>query len=71
MEERRELIFWSSATHPWSSRVGLRSMGCFCLTTIPNLVSSGSRQTRKIYFDERRRIERSHREFAESLSRGR
>jgi len=28
-------------------------------------------QTRKIYFDERPRIERSHREFAESLRRGR
>ncbi len=28
-------------------------------------------QTRKIYFDERPRIERSHREFAESLLRGR
>ncbi len=27
--------------------------------------------TRKIYFDERPRIERSHREFAESLRRGR
>lgn len=27
-------------------------------------------QTRKIYFDERPRIERSHREFAESLRRG-
>lgn len=28
-------------------------------------------QTRKIYFDEKPRIERSHREFAESLRRGR
>jgi uncharacterized protein len=28
-------------------------------------------QTRKIYFDERPRIERSHREFAEGLRRGR
>jgi uncharacterized protein len=28
-------------------------------------------QTRKIYFDERPRIERSHREFAESLRRDR
>lgn len=28
-------------------------------------------QTRKIYFDERPRIERNHREFAESLRRGR
>ena len=28
-------------------------------------------QTRKLYFDERPRIERSHREFAESLLRGR
>jgi predicted nucleotidyltransferase len=28
-------------------------------------------QTRKIYFDERPRIERSHREFAESLRHGR
>jgi predicted nucleotidyltransferase len=28
-------------------------------------------QTRKIYFDELPRIERSHREFAESLRRGR
>ena len=28
-------------------------------------------QTRKIYFDERPRIERSHREFSESLRRGR
>lgn len=28
-------------------------------------------QTRTIYFDERPRIERSHREFAESLRRGR
>jgi predicted nucleotidyltransferase len=28
-------------------------------------------QTRKIYLDERPRIERSHREFAESLRRGR
>lgn len=28
-------------------------------------------QTRKMYFDERPRIERSHREFAESLRRGR
>ncbi len=27
--------------------------------------------TRKIYFDERPRIERSHREFAESVRRGR
>ena len=26
-------------------------------------------QTRKVYFDERPRIERSHREFAESLRR--
>ena len=28
-------------------------------------------QTRKIYFDEKPRIDRSHREFAESLLRGR
>lgn len=28
-------------------------------------------QTRKVYFDERYRIERSHREFAESLRHGR
>jgi uncharacterized protein len=28
-------------------------------------------QTRKIYFDEKPRIERSHREFAEGLRRGR
>jgi uncharacterized protein len=28
-------------------------------------------QTRKIYFDEKPRIERSHREFAESVLRGR